>query len=632
MNRQTNNLYAFGRFQFDSKERLLQRDGIPVPLAPKVADTLFFLVHNAGHLVDKDELMKQVWPDAFVEEGNLNKNIFVLRKALGQWDGGREYIETIPKRGYRFVAPVETSSPPRNLPVSEDADTLARQGIGNKRHSLVSRLGVQISIAATLIAAFASMALVALNPNGSWPRLYRKKDTSAIRSIAVLPLRNFSGDPDQDYFADGLTDELIARLAKLSAIKVISHTSMMHYRKTEKTIPEIARELNVDAVLEGSIVRSGERIKVTAQMIRASTDEHLWAETYERDLRDVLALQADLSSTIAHQIGITMTQRERSDLDRVLTVNPNAYDAYLRGRFQWGNYTEQGLRDAVVSLQEAIRLDPSLSSGYSALARSYQELAYYVQPKEVVPMAQQAAVEALRLDDCNAEAHTVRGWIKLHYDWDFAGAEAEYKRGIECEPWASQPHDEYATYLDTMGRLDDSQREHKIALERDPVSVLTRVHYADSFFYARRYDMAEKEYEEIVRLDPGSAVAHLSLGFVYLQQSKFDRGIEELETTMQLDPGSGTIVAVAHAISGDRIQVRRMLPEILSSAKTRYVSGVNLALIYTALGKPQDACQWLEKSYKDRDPDIAFFNVDPSLDSIRSTECFRNITRRVGFY
>jgi TolB-like protein/DNA-binding winged helix-turn-helix (wHTH) protein len=365
MNQQGKYLYAFGSFRFDPEDRLLSQNGKPIPLGPKVAETLLLLIQNAGHLVDKGDLLKQVWPDSFVEEGSLNKNIFFLRKVLGEQDRGLQYIETIPRRGYRFVAPVSQ--------VVDEEICLPRTRDEGKR--------VRWTHKALATGIFLIMVLLVLGAlQIHWSRRARRDtfDRSAIRSLAVLPLEDLSSDSSQDFFADGITDELITNLGQLSSLRVVSRTSVMQYRGIHKPLSRIGRELNVDAIVEGTIVRSGDRVRITAQLIDSSADRHLWAQSYEGNARDILTLQRLIASAIAEQIRIELTPQQRTLLKTRHIVNPDAYEDYLRGHYVIQTGAIDGYERSIIYFNQAIAKDTENAPAYAGLAESYIELAHMV--------------------------------------------------------------------------------------------------------------------------------------------------------------------------------------------------------------------------------------------------------------
>jgi TolB-like protein/Tfp pilus assembly protein PilF len=540
----------------------------------------------------------------------LTRSVSELRKVFE--DNPREptYIQTIPKGGYRLVASV----------VGHETDRAGVPSVPPRRNWTIAGTAGFVLLAAVVYLHFFREGLHPV----SNPR---------ITSMAVLPLSNLSGDASQDYFAEGMTDELITRLSKISALRVISRTSVMHYKGTKKTTLEIARELSVDAVLEGSVLRSGDRVRISAQLIQAGNDKLKWAESYERDLRDVLALQSDVARTITEQIKIQVTPQEQSKLLAAVAVNPQAHDSYLKGLYYWNKFTEEGMRRAVAYFEQAIQQDSNYAPAYAGLAHAYHELAYYVPPKEVMPKAKAAAMRALQLDDTDAEAHAALGWIKWHYDWDWSGAEKEYLRALEVNPGSMQARAQYAVYLDTMGRFQEGLQEHKAVLELDPLSLIDRVTFGDAYSFVGRYDEAVEQYQKALEVDPNFADAHAGLGTVLLQQGKFKAAIAHLHRATRLDTDLGFTerLAIAYAISGNRNEARKVLNLLLESSRKSYLPSVGIALIYSAMDEHDKFCKWLERGYEARDSALAYINVDPDFAGFRSDPCFQDLMRRLGF-
>jgi len=490
--------YEFGPFRLDPVERLLLRNNQTIPLAPKAFETLLLLVENSGHLLTKDELLKRLWPDTFVEEVNLAQNISAIRKALNG-KGDEQYIETVPKGGYRFVADtrrVSRESPsllaPPAAPVRVSPPALTPE----RRKQ--SRIGI-LSGAAVLVISAAVLPFV-------WRSgIFHPKDTSPaasaqIHSIAVLPLANLSGDPAQDYFADGMTEELTTDLGQISALRVISRTSAMHYKGTNKTLPEIARELHVDAVVEGSVERVGERVRITAQLVEAPTDRHLWARRYERDLRDVLRLQDEVAQAIAEEIKVKLTPEEQIHLANARPVNAQAHEADLRGYYELRRHTPAGLyvagqgeaiEKSIKYFQQAVALDPNDALAYAGLADAYYDQSTFLRaPLEVMPKAKAAAVRAVELDETFAEAHASLGYVKLTFDWDWPGAEREFRRALELNPNLPRAHAGYAHYLLVMRRMDEAIQELDRVQKIDPLFPQSHMGLPWLLLSGRRYEQA----------------------------------------------------------------------------------------------------------------------------------------------
>jgi len=589
----------------------LERDGRTVHLEPKFMQVLVTLSEQPGEVVSKEQIFKRVWLDTFVSDEVLTRSISELRKAFEDNPHEPKYIQTIPKGGYRLLAPVVLEVKDREVSVS-------LPWWKQKRWQLGAAITILVLAALSSVYFFRNRREAASRPR--------------ITSLAVLPLTNLSGDASQDYFADGMTDELTTRLANIGALRVISRTSAMRYKGAQKTIKEIARELNVDAVLEGSVLRSGDMVRISAQLIQASTDKHLWAESYERELRDILALQSDVARNVAREIRIQVTPQEHKKLTAAKAVNPQALDSYLKGLYYWNKFTEEGMRKAVEYFQDATQKQPDYASAYGGLANAYHELAFYVAPKEVMPKAKEAALRALELDYTDADAHAALGWVKWHYDWDWSGAEKEYARAIESNPGSSMAHGQYALYLDAMGRFQEGLQEHNIALKLDPLSLIGRTNVGDAYSGAGQYKEAEKKYREVIELDASFAEAHAGLGWACVQQGRFPEGIMHLQRAAQLDTGPEftAMLAYAYAVSGNRNEARKILAELVDSSQKRYVSSVFVALAYWGMGNRDQACNWLDRAAQARDSYLSGISLEPAFGQFRSSSCFQNLIQRMG--
>src|SRR5215472_14709839 len=496
-------IYEFGPFRLDPDERLLLRAGRPVSLTPKAFETLVALVEDSGHLVKKDDLMKRVWPGTFVEEVNLAQNVSAIRRAL---DTNREqYIETVPKVGYRLTVKARvlnqvgrTAEPPQGSPGASATAAQTQPAVQATPERAPSARGSRKRrVIAVSLATVALLGLAAL----AWRNNVRTPASGSgpvhIESLAVLPLENLSKDPDQEYFADGMTDALITDLAKIRALRVISRTSIVQYKGKRRLAPEIAQELKVDAIVEGTVMRSGDRVRITAQLIEARTDRHLWAETYERDLRDILALQDDVSKAIAREVKVTLTPPEQTRLSNARPVDPAAHQAYLRGLYELHGTTAeptealqgQSIEKAIGYFQEALTHDPKDALAYAGLADAYSSLSTnYRAPLEVMPKAKAAAIRAVELDDTLAEAHFSLGYVAQTFDWDFPRAEREYRRALELNSSSARAHAGYSQYLLFIARdPDQSLGEMQQAYALDPLLPQSHGDMAWFLFLSRRY-------------------------------------------------------------------------------------------------------------------------------------------------
>jgi serine/threonine protein kinase/TolB-like protein/Tfp pilus assembly protein PilF len=492
---------------------------------------------------------------------------------------------------------------------------------------------------AAIVAAVAVLA--ALNVAGLRDRFVRTVggrpavSLPKIESLAVLPLENLSHDPEQEYFADGMTDALIAELGQIGSLRVISRTSVMQYKGAKRPLPQIAKELNVDAVIEGSVLRSGGRVRITAQLIGAVPERHLWARNYERDLRDVLSVQGEIASAIADEVKAKVTPDVQARLARARPVNPEAHQAYLKGRYFWNLRTEEGLKKSVEYFQQAIERESSYALAYAGLADSYFSLGDWnlAAPKEAFPRAKAAAFKALQMDETLAEAHVPLGAATMAYDWDWVGAEKEFKRAIALNPSYAIAHHRYAGYLTFVGRHNEAIAEMKRAQELDPLSPAINMSGGLVFFYARRYDEAIAECRRTLELNAGFAPAHLYIGRAFEQEKRYDEAIAEFKAmalegrnTMQL-PNLGRVYAAA----GRKAEALKSISQLRELSKRRYVSSWQIAGIYAALGDSDQALAWLEKAYEGRSDGLILLKVDPTVDSLRSDPRFQDLLRRMNF-
>ncbi len=629
--------YDFGPFRIDRSERLLLRDGQVVPLTPKVFDTLLVLAENSGHILTKDEVMKAVWPDTVVEETNLSKNISTLRKALGESSDNHPYIETIPWRGYRFVASVREVG-------EEDAPLIFEER--TRKHVLIkqneisdvspARVGKArpTSKLKTYLLVAGSLALVIAVVVGVLFLVPFRNQTSAIRpitSIAVLPLQNLSGDPSQDYFADGMTEELIGKLASISSLRVISRTSVMRYKAGGKSVPEIARELNVDAVLEGTVQRSEGRIRITTKLISAATDSTLWARDYERDLNDVLKLQSDIARAVADEIRIQVTPDERARLASASDINPQAHETYLLAQHYLSKNNEQDMTKAIEYFERTIQLAPDYAAAYAGLSAALLQRGWVIKAgaiyQGVEAQARTAALKAITLDEQLAEAHTSLSRIKLLYDWNWGAAEHEVRRAVELDPGSVDAHIFYGHVLSFLRRDDEAIREGQFAVQLDPLSSTAQSAMGQFLFRARKYQDALPYQKRAVELEPRNAEAYFRLGDLYVELGNYDQALAAYEKLGELTPEFESYragIARVHALTGKKTEAR----QAISSLKADPLS---LAAVYVALGDKQHAFMTLEQAAKVRSPTLVGLKAAPLFDSLHSDPRMPALLRQLNF-
>jgi TolB-like protein/DNA-binding winged helix-turn-helix (wHTH) protein/tetratricopeptide (TPR) repeat protein len=616
----------FGQFELDLRSSELYKEGKRIKLQEQPCQVLILLIERPGELVPREELRKKLWPnDTFVDfDHGVNIAVNKLRDALGDSPEKPRFIETLPRRGYRFIAPVEEPK------TSRDGEPPAQVTSSPAGHAGSGSTTWRRALLSALLAL--SLAVVCF----SFVRYWRGRNAEKnIHSLAVLPLENLSGDPNQDYFVDGMTDELTTNLAKIKSLRVISRTSAMKYKGVRTPLAEIARSLHVDAVVEGSVVRSGDKLRITAQLIDAHTDRHLWAEDYNRDLRDVVAVQGEVARRIAQEIRTTLTPEERAQLSTQRQVDPEAYEAYLKGRYFWNKRTEAGIKKAIAYFETSIAKDQNSPLAYDGLADCWHSAGWYgyVSPHEAFPQTKAAAKKALELNPTQGEAHASLAMASMNYDWDWSATEREFRKAIELNPNYASAHHWYADYLSAVGRHEEAIAESKRAVELDPVSPIINAWLGWRYFFARRYDVAIEQYHKTLEMDPTFVPVHLVLGQGYEQKSMPDKAIDELKKAVSLSGGSSVYVsslAHAYAIAGRRKEARMLLRQLNEQAKHTYVPAFHIAIIHAGLGQKDQALAWLEKGYQERSAGMVWLKVDPRLDVLRSDPRFQDLLRRVG--
>jgi len=482
----------------------------------------------------------------------------------------------------------------------------------------------------TPILLIAMAVILIISAAAMWVGYSRRRGTvPAIHSIAVLPLENLSGDPSQEYFADGMTDALITDLAKLSSIRVISRTSVMQYKRPRKSLPQIARELDVDAVVEGVVVRSGQNVRISAQLIEATTDRHLWADSYERDSHDILLLQNQVALAIAEQVLGRVALEDRNRF-RAETVNPDAYDNYVKGRYFWNKFTLESVNKSRDFFNRALEKDPAYAPAHVGLAESQINLMFaysIVAPSDGCKKAEGESVRALELDHANAEAHATLARFKLQCAWDWTGAENEFRQAIELEPGSSEVHHQYAHYLMAMGRIREAWAESTRALELDPYGIRANSHQGWHHFYAREYDLAIRDFQRTLSMEPNDTYSRRFLANSYEGKGMFPEAIAELQKIPAGTSGSPLILAAlgyAQAMAGNRRKAMDIARELETESKREYVSAVDIGLIYLGLGDKDKALDWLEQAFRERSALLIYLRVDPRLDALRSSHRFQD--------
>jgi DNA-binding winged helix-turn-helix (wHTH) protein/TolB-like protein/Flp pilus assembly protein TadD len=645
--------YEFGPFSLDPTEHTLLRGDQLVALTPKAFETLAVLVRSRGHLVRKEELIERVWRDTIVEEGNLNVIIHTLRKALGDDPREHKYIETVAKCGYRFVAEVRKadeheeapSEITNNSPVNPAGVSLdPEEIIVATSASLPASSSRSPSARRSLVAFGASTLVVALAATGFFLWRFNHRPVAAVatppalvRSIAVLPFRVLSSEKGDEYLSLGLADALITSLSQTRQVIVRQTEGVAKYQNTGKDPLEAGREQGVDAVLEGQVQRIGDRVRVTARLVRTSDGTSLWADRFEEKFTNIFAVEDAVAEKVARTTILAMKGAGDAPNERLTkryTENNDAYEAYLKGRYMWNKRTADSLQKALGYFQQAIRLDPNYSLAYVGLADTYTLLSFFTlaAPHDAFPKAKVAAEKALAIDNTLAEAYTALGQFKAYYEWDWNGAEDQFQKGIALNPNYPLLHHWRSLNLIAMGRMDEARAAMRRALELDPLLLVTNVNLGRIDYYEGRYDQAIKQYQRALELDKDFMRTHLRLGLAYVQQGRHHEALAEYNKALEIAGDTPQIRAhIAHvmAVSGKRPEALAGLTELQERAKRQYVPPYDIALIYIGLGEKDKAFAWLEKAYNDHSTEMIYFKVEPLLAPLRSDPRYQDLLRRM---
>ena len=640
----------FGLFEADPRLGVLTKQGKRLPLQELPFRALIMLLERRGELVTRDELQQQLWPNTIVDfDHGLNKAVNKIRDVLGDSAGSPRFVETVARRGYRFLADVTVVEPDvPDVPVPLEEHTPVIQAVPVEETDKVSGAvapapspenalpapprgnSLRLSLlggALVLLLAAAFMTWRLLGP-------VQLTAATTVRSIAVLPLENLSGDAAKDYFADGMTDELITQLAQIGELRVISRSSIMTYKNVHKALPEIARELNVQAIVEGSVVTSGPRVRITAQLIRVPADEHLWANSYEGDLRDTLKLQGEVARAIATQVRVKLTPREQAALKVTRDVNPQAHEAYMKGRYFWNKRTVSDLKRAIDYFNTAIAIDPGYAAAYAGLADSYALAGDWeyglLSPQEAGPKATAAAQRALAINDGLGPAHASLGLAMDLYTWEWSAAEAEYQQAIALMPNYATAHDWYGFHLLVMGRNEEALGELRKAESLDPLSLIISADIADALCIAHLYDASIEQSNKALAMDPNFAVAQYQLGQAFEQKHLHEQAISHYQRAIELAGHSAVFdsnLAYSYAAAGRKDEALSIV-RALEAREDRYPGAyANIALAYVGLGDADTAMAWLEKAYAARvNPSIL---LRPAFDPLRADPRFQSLMQRI---
>jgi len=584
--------YEFGPFRVNAPERLLLREGRPIPLAPKVFDTLLALLENPGRLLPKDELISRLWPDTFVEEATLARNISDLRKALGESAGEARYIETVPKTGYRFIA-------------------------------LITQSGGQET---TFIVQRHTRSRVVVEEQAG--------ESSTIRSIAVLPFRTLAAGDADDYLGLGVADALITRLSKIRRLSVRPTSAIVRYSGLKPDPVAVGSELDVESVLEGNIQRADDRIRVTVQLVNVDDGTALWAEKFDERFTDIFGVEDSISEQVAAALMLRLTVEERRLLNKRYTSSPTAYRLYLKGRYFWLKRTEEGMKKGIQYFNEAIEEDPAYAAAYDGLSDSYTLLAIrgIMPPKEGFLKAKASARKALEIDDTLGEAHASLAHVRLH-DWEWSGLEDVFKRAIEMNPTHAIAYHWYAEYLGAMKRFDEAITMVKRALQLEPLSPIISLTLAGAYNQARRHDEAIEELQKGLELDPNHSSLRNELAETYVQKGMYDEAIDEMQKAVALSGRSTERLAGlghCYAAAGKKAAALEILDELSRLSKERYVSPYCVAIVYASLDEKEKAFAYLEEAYEERNPNLIELNTEPAFDELRRDRRYDELVRRIG--
>lgn len=664
--------FRFGDFRLYPTEHLLLREQTPLSLAPKAFDILLYLLQNSGHLVKRDALMEAIWPDSFVEETNITVNISLLRKTLGSMPDGQPYIETVPRKGYRFNAAVTegedapiVSEPPSRLQQS-NADVMRSPAAVSDLAGLgaAASPALQSAVPAASSAPVAPAVRPPLPPAASlawkasasrillmtvvcvavilgvfyyWSHWKSKGATvsASERSIAILPFRPLDMTPGDEYLGLGMTDALITRLSNLHKIIVRPVGAVRKYATADDPIAA-GKQLAVQSVLEGSVQRSGDRTRVTVRLLRVADGELLWGDEFDEKFTDMFSVEDSISQKVASALTINLSGDEKRQLLRPFTENSEAYQLYMKGRFFWNKRTIDGVKKSLDYFQQAIAADPNYALAYAGLADSYTLAGSYgyslLPPHEAMPKAEEAAAKALALDDSLAEAHASLGYIKFTYDWDWVEAEKEFKRAIALNRDYDNAHHWYSHELMALGRNDEAMAEARIALELSPSDTVMNEHMGWTYLMIRDYDHAIQSARKAIEMDPNFLLAHRVLGLAYQYKGQHEEATAEFTRGLELshgDPVAKAFLARSYAAAGDKTRAKHILDELVQLASRQYVPPAEIAATYTALGRNDEAFAWLHKACDERAAALVYLRVNRDYDSLRSDPRFKELLQRM---
>ena len=581
-------IYEFSGFRLEEAQQRLLFNGEPVALKPKILDLLRYLIQSRGQLIAKDDLMREVWPDTIVEENNITVSMSILRKTLGEDRHKPQFIETVPRRGYRFVAQVN-----------------------------------EISLEPITTGEIVYAPVLA------------ESDEGPIDSLAVLPTDSLEKDPNVEYLSDGITESIIDLLSRIPNLRVLARSTVFRFKEKQIDPQEVGRLLNVRAVMMIRVTRLGDKLIIRSELVRVADGSQLWGEQYNRSPSDILAIQEEIARAITESLKFKLTSSDHISLARHPTENIEAYNLYMRGRYFWNKYSKDWVLKAIEVFQEAIQIDSYYALAYCGLADAYFRLSnVHFPPREVMPKAKEAALRAAEIDDNLAEAHSSLGLVKVYYDHDWIGAEAEFRKALKLDPNLVSAHQRYGSYLTFMGRFEESIRHYETALELDPFSLQINMNLATTYYLRGEYDRAINHLNKTSELEPNYMPTHFVLGSAYVQQGRLEEAIEQFKFIYKMDEEAYIalgFMGYAHALNGQRAEAETLLSILQDIAGRKYISPYSLLLIHLAIGPLERVFQLLEQLYEERNDWLVWLKVSPELKNLRNDPRFQDLLRRIGF-
>ncbi|HZN01752.1 MAG TPA: tetratricopeptide repeat protein [Pyrinomonadaceae bacterium] len=581
-------IYEFSGFRLEEAQQRLLFNGEPVALKPKILDLLRYLIQSRGQLIAKDDLMREVWPDTIVEENNITVSMSILRKTLGEDRQKPRFIQTVPRRGYRFVAEVIELSPDPITVGDPDKITVVSE-----------------------------------------------TNEAPIDSLAVLPMDIGEKDPNVEYLSDGITESIIDLLSRIPNLRVLARSTVFRFKDKQIDPQEVGRLLNVRAVMMIRVIKLGGKLIIRSELVKVADGSQLWGEQYNRSPSDILAIQEEIARAITESLKFKLTSSDSISLARHPTENIEAYNLYMRGRYFWNKYSKEWVMKAIEVFQEAIQIDSYYALAYCGLADAYFRLSnVHFPPLEVMPKAKEAALRAVEIDDNLAEAHSSLGLVKVYYDHDWIGAEAEFRKALKLDPNLVSAHQRYGSYLTFMGRFEESIRHYETALELDPFSLQINMNLATTYYLRGEYDRAINHLNKTSELEPNYMPTHFVLGSAYVQQGRLQEAIEQFQFIYKMDEEAYIalgFMGYAHALNGQRAEAETLLNILQDIAERKYISPYSLLLIHLAIGPLERVFQLLEQLYEERNDWLVWLKVSPELKNLRSDPRFQDLLRRIGF-